>query len=239
MRHVLAVVALCAAAGSSSAAVFQWNNNGAGQNNAGGTVSSIATTFNTASKVFTWDVTYSDGKTKDTDGFWLVVSSGANPKGHAYELGIIYFDASNINSTNVTVYRYNGQNADNSYTNPGQLLASSRNPMDTQILSHSASEVGNARSFSLSIDTTQINSLFGPPTYPDWAGIEFGPKIGVWFHSVTGLSTGYNSAGGLTKFSYGNSGWIDNNDQTTIPTSGTMALAGVGLIAAARRRRSF
>ena len=238
MRHVLAIAALCAAAGSASGALFQWNSNGAGQDNSGGTISSINSTFNSSSKVFTWDVSYSNGATADTDGFWLVVSPGPNPKGHAHEFGIIYFDASSIGNTKVTVYRYNGQNADNSFTNPGHLLASSLNPMDTQILSHSASQMGATRSFSVSINASVINSLFTPPTYPDWTGIEFGNKIGVWFHSGKGRDTACGANGGVTRFSYGGQGWRDLCDQRTGPTPGALRRAGAGWVLAARRRRA-
>jgi hypothetical protein len=218
--------------------MFQWTNNGAGQNAAGGTISSINSTFDSSSKIFTWDVSYSDGATKDTDGFWLVVSPGPNPKGHAHEFGIIYFDASSIGSTKVTVYRYNGQNADNSYTNPGHLLASSLNPMDTQIISHSANQVGATRNFSVSINASVINSLFSPPTFPDWTGIEFGNKIGVWFHTVKGLNTAYDANGALTQFSYGGQGWHDLSNQMTVPAPGAIALVGAGTLLVARRRRT-
>ena len=68
----LFLTALAGVAVSSSAfgGTQTWNYNGVSpsQNANAGTISNIASTYNTTSEVFTWDVTYSNGATKDTDG---------------------------------------------------------------------------------------------------------------------------------------------------------------------------
>jgi len=208
----------------------------AGSQNAGAGSASVHTSFNTDTDQFTWNVSYSDGVARDTDGYWLVVGPGPNPKGHAFEYAIMYFDASNISAPVVSVYRYNGQNADNSWTTPGDLLASSITGVGGASIAASASQSGAARSFSLSLDATVINGLYGGVD-PDWTGIQYGQHIGVWFHTVGGLTASYDQNGRLTQFNYARQGWIDLSNQTTIPgPAGLMAL-GMGLIATGRRRK--
>ena len=157
MKTVFAAIALCTLAGTASAGLtYGWNYNGPGQNNTAGTPQ-IQSTFNTANDVFTWNVQFADGVSKDTDGYWLVVSPGPNPKNHQHEFGIIYFDASNINNVKATIYRYNGQNSDNSFQNPGQLLASTLNS-SADIVTATASQTGSIslhRAFTSSSSESQ------------------------------------------------------------------------------------
>lgn len=236
----ISVLAIALGAGSSCAyagPTFQWNAVG-NQNNSAGTPN-IHASYNTNTDQFTWNVSYSNGAAKDTDGFWLVVGPGPNPKGHAYEYAIIYFDASTINSPVVSVYRYNGQNADTSYNTPGDLLASSLIPSSTNIVA-SASQSHGARTFNLTLDATAINARYAGASHPDWKGIQFGDHIGVWMHTVSGLETDYGSRSRrLRSFKYCSEGWLDltNSTTTRIPAPAALASLGLGLIAAGRRRR--
>lgn len=208
------------------------------QNPAGGTISSIASTYDTDSKVFTWNVEYSDGVAANTQGYWLVVSGGPNPKSQAGQLAIIYFDARSLASPNVSIYRYNGENNQNSFQTPGDLLASTRNSTASQITA-SASQSGGRRTFNLSVNASAINARYNAGNgFPDWEGIQYGDRIGVWFHSVASLTTSYNGSE-LTGFS-GRIGWYDTDNETTtkIPTPGAAALLGLGGLLATRRRRA-
>lgn len=229
--------ALAGAAISTSAmgAVFNWNYNGVSpsQNANAGMISNIDASFNNATDQFSWDVTYSNGVTKDTDGFWLVVSDGPIPRGVANQFAIIYFDATNLASPKVSIYRYSGQNNGLSWSSPADLLASSQ--IGGSGISATATQTGGQRRFQLSLDATAINSAFASA---DWEGIEFGPSIGVWFHTVGGASTSYNSAKKLTRFDYNKEGWLDASDLTTIPAPGSVALLGLAGVFAARRRRN-
>lgn len=230
--------ALASAAIGSSAfgAVFNWNYNGVSpsQNPGGGQISNIDASFNNVTDAFTWDVTYSNGVTKDTDGYWLVVSNGPVPRGTADQFAIIYFDASNLAAPKVSVYRYSGQNNGLSWQNPANLLASSQ--VAGSGISATATQTGGQRRFQLSLDATAINAAFPAPA---WEGIEFGNSIGVWFHSVGGLSTGYHSTSKkLNKFDYTREGWLDLDNQTTIPTPGAAAMMALAGLVAARRRRN-
>lgn len=205
---------------------------------AAGTVSSLDTKYTPSTNMFSWNVTFSDGVAKDTDGFWLVVGPGPNPKGSAYEYAIMYFDASSLANPNVTIYRYNGNNGDDSFTNPGQLLATTKTGGQTTIQSVSASQGSGARTFSFQVNATTINSLFGPPTYPDWKGIQFGTTIGIWMHPVAQLTTKYNNSGGLSQFSYYSEGFYDGANTPTVPVPATAALLAMGGVIASRRRRA-
>lgn len=239
MKNMLiAAIAGVALAGVASAAQYEWVYNGSSpvQNTSGGTVSALRSTFDTATDAFTWDVTYSDGVAKNTNGFWLVVSDGPNPKNSVGQLAIMYFDATNLAAPKVSIYRYNGQNSSNSFLTPNDLLASSTGIRASDI-SASASQSGGSRTFHLSVDATAINNLYGAPVMPDWEGIEFGTHIGMWFHSIKNAQFAYNGSRitGLT----GTAGWLDGNDECTtlIPAPGAAGLAGLAGIAALRRRR--
>lgn len=231
---------LTAAAHAGNVYQWTWDGSNPSQNNAGGTISSLRSTFDQNTDVFTWDVTYSDGVAKNTNGFWLVVSDGPNPKNINSQLAIMYFDATNLAAPKVSIYRYNGANSSSSFQSPGDLLASSQG-VGAADISASASQSGGSRTFHLSVDATAINAMYAPgasTVFADWEGIDFGQRIGMWFHSIKNANFQYNGARltGLT----GTAGWLDGADQCTtlVPTPGAGALAVFGGLLAARRRRS-
>ena len=129
----VAPVIVMALAGSALAAPYEWNFAGEAHNNVAGTITSAKMKFNSNTQVFSWDVTFGDGVAKGTDGYTLAVSTGPNPKGHAFELALIYFDATDMNSVAVSVYRYNGENNASSFSNPGDLLASNHLAIDDSV----------------------------------------------------------------------------------------------------------
>jgi hypothetical protein len=238
------LTALAGVAVSSSAlgAVFSWNYNGVSpaQNPNAGAISNINASFNNTTDAFSWDVTYSDGATKDTDGFWLVVNDGPIPRGTPDEYAIIYFDATNLAAPKVSVYRYSGQNNGLSWQTPGDLLLT--NQMAGSGITATATQTGTQRRFQLSFDATGVNTRYSAatsPSFPDWDGVEFGNNIGVWFHTVAGASFGYNNTTKkINSFSFNKEGWLDTENQRTIPAPASAALVALGGLVAARRRRN-
>lgn len=246
MKGLFAAIAATAIASAASGAIytFQSNNPGLdipGANTDAGTASNITSTYDSATSMFTWNVTFSDGQAKGTNGFWLVVGPGPNPKGIDHEYAIMYFDASSLANPNVSIFRYNGLNADTSYTNPGDLLATTKTGGQTTIQNVTAGPATGPRTFSFKVNAATINSAFGSPTYPDWKGIQFGTgnpgsEIGIWFHPVDGLQTTYDANNKLKTFTYATQGWYDG-EYNHAPAPASAALLGLGGLVAARRRR--
>lgn len=241
--QICALVASASLAAAAYATVHNYVTNDPGLdgttvNASAGTVSFLQSSYDDVAKKFTWNVTFNDGVTKNTNGYWLVISPGAMPQGTAGEFAIIYFDASNFASPVATVYRYNGLNDASSYLNPGDLLASTLIPAQTTVMA-STSESAGARTFNLMVDASTINSLYGPPTFPLWQGLQYGDHIGIWFHPTSSTITSY-SGNGLSFFGHvGPGGWYDGTNITTyIPSPGSAALLAVAGLVASRRRRS-
>ncbi len=252
MKHLslIGAGAIVAACSSANAAIFAWDWTrgqpvSAGINDNGGTIGGISTSFDTVTNRFTWSVTFTD---QVTEGFTLVVSPGANPKGHAGELAILFFDAQNMASPRMSVYNYNGLNAQNSYRD-GSPLAGTQTPdrITNTLLegpafeSVTAVDANGKRTLSFAMDATAINNH--NPMYPsglnDWTGVEYGQSLGIWFHPFKNLSTSYNDQGYLTNWS-GNDGWMDGSGIETreVPTPGAAALAGVAGLMMSRRKRA-
>jgi hypothetical protein len=244
--------ALAVAATLASASEYRWNwtaAQGGGVNNAGGAFESVTASYNTASQRFVWDVVFSNQVTK---GYTLAINNGPNPKGHAGELALIHFDASNQNSPKVTAYAYNGQNAINSWIDGNGAVAGNQTPdvietaLDTSwINSATVTDAAGKRRFLLDINVAGINGH--TPLYPsgqnDWTGAQFGNQIGLWFHTFTGLATTYNAQGQLGDWNYNQHGWFDAANYQTIlvplPAGAWMGMAGlIGVGVVARKRRA-
>ncbi|MBY0313778.1 MAG: hypothetical protein K2W85_17070 [Phycisphaerales bacterium] len=261
---------ICAAAGaialaaSSSAFATVWSYNwqngqpgGPTANHAAGLVDSFSTSFDDVTKRLTFSVTFgavpgNPGGGLQTNGFWLAINDGPNPKTHPGEMAIFYFDARNLANPRMTVYGYNGQNGPNSWQdgNPvagGNQIGDLIHGVNDEAYKLSALGAGDTmtpggerRTMSFDIDATAI--INHVPLYPDavdpWHGTGFRDKLGIWFHPVRGMSTTYNETSGrITAYSTGTQGWVDASFLNTVPTPGSAALLGLGGLLAARRRR--
>ena len=202
-----------------------------------GDITNIWTSYDSTSEVLTWQSSISESNGNLADGFWLVVSDGANPKSHYNEYAIFYGDSY---TGNLSAYVYNGINSSSSWNTPGEFIETFGGSFESD--TSAAGEV----TFNFSIDVSGINGY--TPTTPGtnaWDGAQFGENIGIWFHPVVFNDTPtYNADGSLSSFSYGPSGWYDTANQQTqvvsdVPESGTLALASIGLVGmiAGRRRR--
>lgn len=261
-RLIAAAGVLSVGAAGASATLYNWAftpgmPGSYGLSNAGGTIHSVFTTFDTTSKQLTYTINFSD---RVTQGYWLALNNGPNPKNHPGELGLFYFDASDVfdldATTNIrlTAYGYNGENGPNSWQDgnpgvagnqPGDLIKGINNTAWIQAIS--AGDVVlpggvNGRRLSMTIDATDIISH--TPLYPDavdpWYGTGFDSSLGIWCHPVTAFTAGYsNTTGGITSLSLGNQGWLDGDHFRTdlIPAPGAGALAGAGALLLGRRRR--
>lgn len=247
-RIVTAAIALAGASGAASAAQYVWDWNlgdpGAGAiNNAGGTFESVHAEYNTNTKMFHWSTTFSD---QVTEGFTLAVSGGPNPKGHAGELALIYFDASNLASPEITAYAYNGKNSASTYYD-GNGNVGGNQPYDlimdvnkaSWIQSISAVDNAGKRTLSFTINASDVNGH--SPMYPDmvdpWAGLAFGEQLGLWMHPYRNFDPTYGMNGEITSLNASNQGWFDGHSYTTTPTPGSLALASAGGLLMIKRRR--
>lgn len=223
--------------------VFDWEAGDSGVNNAGGEFQSVNGSFNATTNRFTWDITFND---QITDGYTLAVSPGPNPKGTSGELALIYFDATNLAAPDVTVYAYNGENTQLSWADgsnaagiqsPDKII-SSQGLNSGDILNASVTDAGGMRTLSLEMDATNLQSHLPKwPSAADWTGVEFGDLIGVWLHPTASLTTEYGSDGFLNNWFAESEGWLDGSNFHTVPApAGSLALGGLGLLAARRRR---
>lgn len=247
MKTMCAIAALAAGVSCAQAELFQWDfargmPGSYGLDDSGGRIQTIRSTFDSVTQDFSWEVTFSNAITK---GFWLAVSPGENPKGHAGELALMYLDVTQVNDPRLTIYNYNGVNGNNSYKDgspasgnqaPDRILTSVSPAFNPTF---SRTEAAGSLTLGISFNAAAVNAH--APVYPaangdEWTGVAFGSKIGVWFHPVANLSTSYDANGWLTNFN-GTQGWLDGNNFNTVPTPGAFALAGAAGLMLARRRR--
>jgi hypothetical protein len=224
---------------------------GYGYNAAGGSISGIKSTFNDVSDRLTFEATFGNSERGTlTDGFWLVLNNGKNPKGTSDELALFYFDTgvTNNGQAKLTAYAYNGVNGSNSFVD-GSGAAGTQAPdkiassLKTNGFVNSLGVVNNAngtRTMKFDINAALINNH--TPKYGsanNWFGTGFNNKVGLWFHQVDGLDAQYGSDGFLTKFDYAVQGWVDGENLNAVPEPFTMAGVGlVALVARLRKRRA-
>ncbi|MBL8086567.1 MAG: PEP-CTERM sorting domain-containing protein [Chthonomonas sp.] len=208
------------------------------QNNAGGKINSVTAT--TTGTEFSWYANFSNNPSgKMTNGYWVVVSPGANPKGHAGELAIFYMDASGATPT-LTAYAYNGQNGNSSWAVPGDKILSSKRASDLPDILDltNQTESNGSKTIGFKIKSAKVNNFVpANPGSTPWTGANFGNEIGIWFHPVVELSSGYNSSGFLTKWNYKAEGWYDAEHVKTVPEPATLGALALGAAVVLRRRK--
>ena len=132
------------------------------------------------------------------DGFWLVVSSGENPKTNAQEYAILYCDRA---ENRITAYTYDGQNNRNSFQT-GSYLGTFEDAF---------SDAGRHPTYGydmtmFSLDVAGINAAFDTP---DWDGVQLGEQTGIWFHQAAGTQFSYDAEGRITDFDISGEMWVD------------------------------
>jgi len=253
---LVSAVAIASLASSAEAGFWRWTYN----NPSHTWFKSMTAEFDPATKRFKWDFTTGT----QTNGYWLALSPGPNPKGHAGELAILFLDAKTLSANSsitpkLTAYSYNGQNGITSYLDGNAAVAgnqtpdriwSSLNPDTTgTVMQLSATDTGTTRRFIVELDASVIQNhlpLYPNPAGDDWTGLAFGQQMGTWFHPTAGLNTAYGTDPSnpnfnyLTSFTYTSQASYDTSNLTTqwvIPTPGSIALLGLAGLVGARRRR--
>ncbi len=177
-----------------------------------GNIDQVDMAYNETTGQFTFTMQVDD----TADGFTLAVNNGPNPKGHAGELAMVYFDASNDEvDPIVSVYTYNGKNTQTSYQTEDRILSSETNANAFSSISVTTDLDGN-KIMSFTVDASEINS-FDPKGGEDndWTGLLFDESVGVWLHPVSGLETEYED-GFLTNWDPSAQSWYDTKDQHAI-----------------------
>ncbi len=151
----------------------------------------------------TYSMKFKDDGTKD--GFWLVVSSGMNPKTNANEYAVLYGDRE---TNRITAYNYNGRNNPNSYRN-GTLLGT----FDNAFVDGGKHDRYGYDMTMFSIDVGAINSAFSDA---DWDGVQLGEQAGIWFHQTAGTDITYNADGSISNFGFDSQMWLDSAFETTL-----------------------
>jgi hypothetical protein len=236
---------MLALTGTANAAIWQVEKTSNLGNNNGGVMTRLFAHYNSNTGVLRWEVDFADTVTQ---GFTLAINDGPNPKGHAGELGLVYFDATSA-TPEITVYSYNGLNSSTSFKDGNGEVGGNQTPdrikgrteKDQWVTTGSVEPLGAGQRFILEIQTADIRNH--NPLYPsgqdDWFGIGFAEKIGWWFHTYKNLQTSYDGDQ-LTNWSFSGEGWSDTTNITTtlVPTPGPIALVALaGIVAGTRRRR--
>ena len=200
MLYIVALTGFLVTASASAATYNYERNNGTLGGSAGGTFDNISSTYNTATNQLDWAITNGQMAAGAVDGFWLVLSSGPNPKVSDKQLAIIYAD---FNSNTLLAYTYNGLNSASSINNPGVLIGD-----------FSAGIINSGSTVGFSIDVASINSFYDTNVEPDWEGMQYDGGIGVWFHTSVGTSITGNAQSGFN-FGYTAQAWYDTHMETT------------------------
>jgi len=219
LKHLLTSAVFAIASQQASATLYSYDVGASHGSNGAGVVTSISTSYDSTEEVFSWSHTIADKDGQSSNGFWLVVSDGENPKNNAGEYAIFYGDADN---GVVTAYEYSGVNSGSSYRTPANYLGS-------YSLDYTHNDTTNEGEFSFSVDITDLLAL---NISPEWDVASFDTGLGYWFHPGLGSQFSYDQNGELTNFGIGRQGWRDTNDlvATKVPSPAPLGLLAIGLV---------
>lgn len=251
MKNLLALsIASLGLSAMGHANLYKWQlPANADQNRNGGVVRSAEASYDSNTQDLSYSATFGTAPNGlKTEGFWLVVNDGPNPKGIAGELAIFYFDASRSTPV-LTAYGYNGLNGNTSFrdgspaggTQTPDRIASSKVSSSWINSLQVRNNANGTRTMSFNIRGSVVNNYSPQNGNPsEWRGAQFGEKFGIWFHPVTGLNAQYDQRGFLTKWEYCSEGWIDRTNDNTevVPEPASITALAIGAVAALRRKKA-
>jgi hypothetical protein len=212
---------------AAQATVFTYNYSGPAGGYLQDSFESLSTSYDTDQEFLTWESSFNSDGFHDIDGAWLVLSDGPNAKGagdlgNQRELAIFYMDGV---QEKLTAFRYNGENNASSYQQEDFLGA-----WDLDVTTG-----GGITTFGFDIDVSALNADDDGGFLTNWQGVQFGEKIGLWFHGAgKDFNSAYDNEWKLTEFTFNKDFYIDQEDEmTNVPEPGLLGLAflaGLGLI---------
>jgi len=199
---------------SAQAAMFSYMDEKPSGMHDAGELQSINTSFDDQTNAFTWSHTIAQNTSGQTsDGFWLVVNDGPDPKSNPGQFAILYGDST---ANRVTAYEYNGENSQFSFSDPANMLGS---------WDLTTTQDGDNTEVSFAIDATEINADYSGACTDannvcnsngenwkrsDWQGLSFDEMMGYWFHPTTGTDIGYDADGNILTFNIDEQGIYDH-----------------------------
>jgi len=195
-------------------------------NKVGGEIEYLKATYDPSSEIFTWESIIGDNNNgQASNGFWLAVNDGPNPKQGVYdELAILYGDG---NTGLLNIYTYNPDKGGKSYQN-GDLLG-------TTTLGVTRDNIAGTTTYNFDLDVSSINQQLSK-------GISFYDMIGIWFHTMVGAVFDYQW-GELIDVSFDKKGWFDRKNldadvvNVSAPSVISLIAISLALIAFGLRRR--
>ncbi len=179
----------------------------------------------------TYSMKFRDDGSKD--GFYLVVTTGQNPKTNANEYAVLYGDRA---SNRITAYTYDGLNNGGQNYQSGTLLGTFENVFHDD-------GVHPTYGYELTEFTLDVGAINAAFDTPEWDGVQIGAQSGIWFHQTTGTDFSYNDDGSINNFQFSEQMFLDTafddtgirndcthaSDQRYYCGSATQVVSGVGL----------
>lgn len=261
-RPLAAAGLLMVCAQAASAGIYEWNYPPASGvpaplSDKGGTIDSIRTTFDPDTKRLSWDVRFSD---RVTQGFYLVLTDGANPTGSASQFSVFYFDAYDVFDSDpsqdikLTSYTFNGTPSHASWRDGDSHTPGDQQPdciksaLDTSWITNiSAANIalpggaaGRGMSFTVNIGEVLAHIPMYAIPGQIWKGTGFGDSLGLRFVPAEVFEVDYTPDGEIDWLGVESEGGFEATFAGLLipaPAGSLLALSGLGLLFAPRRSR--
>lgn len=180
---------------------------------------------------FAWNASFDPSPTGLVPrGLFIAVTNGPHPRDALEDVAILYGDGW---TNRVTAYQYDDVLNHQSWSDPNGFIESFADSVSFEL------QPEGSLALSLSINVAGINAFDGGP---DWAGVRYGPTIGVLAAALENDETEYGPSGELLDFDFGARTSYDRFERATTPMPEPNAFvlftAGALVVGFATRRRS-